>query len=90
MFHTDVKASLTEIHGKEVALAKGRWTQMMKRRLEAVPEHRRAIAEEKLERLISRSYQEGEKEERITILINLVLAAHSSRNGRILDRLPGD
>lgn len=71
----DVKASLTEIHGKEVALAKGRWTQTMKRRLEAVPEHRRAIAEEKLERLISRSYQEGEKEERITILINLVLDA---------------
>lgn len=71
----DVKASLTEIHGKEVALAKGRWTQTMKRRLEAVPEHRRAIAEEKLERLISRSYQEGEKEERITTLINLVLDA---------------
>ncbi len=71
----DVKTSLTEIHGKEVALAKGRWTQTMKRRLEAVPEHRRAIAEEKLERLISRSYQEGEKEERITILINLVLDA---------------
>jgi hypothetical protein len=71
----DVKASLTEIHGKEVALAKGRWTQVMKRRLEAVPEHRRAIADEKLERLISRSYQEGEKEERITVLINLVLDA---------------
>jgi len=71
----DVKASLTEIHGKEVALAKGRWTQVMKRRLEAVPEHRRAIAEEKLEKLISRSYQEGAKEERITVLINLVLDA---------------
>lgn len=71
----DVKASLTKIHGNEVALAKGRWTQTMKRRLEAVPEHRRAIAEEKLERLISRSYQEGEKEERITVLINLVLDA---------------
>lgn len=71
----DVKISLTEIHGKEVALAKGRWTQTMHRRLEAVPEHRRAIAEEKLERLISRSYQEGEKEERITTLINLVLDA---------------
>jgi hypothetical protein len=71
----DVRASLTEIHGKEVALARGRWTQLMRRRLEAVPEHRRAIAEEKLEKLISRSYQEGEKEERITVLINLVLDA---------------
>ena len=47
----------------------------MKRRLESVPEHRRDIAEERLEKLISRSYQEGEKEERITVLINLVLDA---------------
>ncbi|MCZ2155069.1 MAG: ATP-binding protein, partial [Bryobacterales bacterium] len=69
----DVKASLSEVHTGEVNLAKARWTQLMKRRLEAVPEHRRAIAEDRLEKLISRSYQEGEKEERITILINLVL-----------------
>ncbi len=71
----DVRSSLTETHGKEVALAKGRWTQTMKRRLESVPEHRRPIVEDKLERLISRSYQEGEKEERITTLVNLVLDA---------------
>jgi Molecular chaperone, HSP90 family len=71
----DVKASLSEVHTGEVNLAKARWTQLMKRRLEAVPEHRRAIAEDRLEKLISRSYQEGEKEERITILINLVLDA---------------
>src|SRR5690606_16648762 len=71
----DVKASLAEVHTGEVNLAKARWTQLMKRRLEAVPEHRRAIAEDRLEKLISRSYQEGEKEERITILINLVLDA---------------
>jgi hypothetical protein len=58
-----------------VNLAKGRWTQLMKRRLEGVPEHRRDIVEERLERLISRSYQEGEKEERITVLVNLVLDA---------------
>lgn len=71
----DVKASLSEVHTGEVNLAKGRWTQLMKRRLETVPEHRRGIVEDRLERLISRSYQEGEKEERITILINLVLDA---------------
>jgi hypothetical protein len=71
----DVKASLSEVHTKEVNLAKGRWTQLMKRRLESVPEHRRGIVEERLEKLISRSYQEGEKEERITVLINLVLDA---------------
>jgi hypothetical protein len=71
----DVKSRLTQVHTNEVNLAKGRWTQLMKRRLESVPENRRAIAEERLEKLISRSYQEGEKEERITFLINLVLNA---------------
>ena len=40
---------------------------------------RRAIAEDRLEKLISRSYQEGEKEERITILINLVLDVNRHR-----------
>lgn len=71
----DVKASLTEVHTNEVNLAKGRWTQLMQRRLESVPEHRREIVQERLEKLISRSYQEGEKEERITVLINLALDA---------------
>lgn len=71
----DIKASLSEVHTGEVNLAKARWTQLMKRRLETVPEHRRSIVEDRLEKLISRSYQEGEKEERITILINLVLDA---------------
>ncbi|MBK7999438.1 MAG: ATP-binding protein [Verrucomicrobia bacterium] len=70
-----VRQSLTETHANEVNLAKGRWTQMMKRRLENVPEHRREIVEERLNKLISRSYQEGEKEERITVLISLVLDA---------------
>jgi hypothetical protein len=43
-----------------VNLAKARWVQMMHRRLENIPEHRRAIAEERLNKLISRSYQEAE------------------------------
>ena len=71
----DIKASLSEVHTNEVNLAKGRWTQLMKRRLETVPEHRRAIVEDRLEKLISRSYQEGEKEERITVLVGLVMDA---------------
>ena len=71
----DVKESLGEVHTNEVNLAKGRWTQLMKRRLETVPEHRRSIVEDRLEKLISRSYQEGEKEERITVLVGLVMDA---------------
>jgi hypothetical protein len=71
----DVKTSLSEVHAGEVNLAKARWTQLMKRRLESVPEHRRGIVQDRLEKLISRSYQEGEKEERIIVLSNLVLDA---------------
>ena len=71
----DVKEGLAEVHTGEVNLAKGRWTQLMKRRLETVPEHRRSIVEDRLENLISRSYQEGEKEERITVLVSLVMDA---------------
>ena len=71
----DVKQSLEATHSNEVNLAKARWVQMMNRRLENVPEHRRAIIEERLNKLISRSYQEGEKEERITVLVSLVLDA---------------
>jgi hypothetical protein len=71
----DLKANLAEVHTSEVNLAKGRWTKLMKRRLETVPEYRRSIVEDRLEKLISRSYQEGEKEERITVLVGLVMDA---------------
>ncbi len=71
----DVRQSLEQTHTNEVNLAKARWVQMMNRRLENVPEHRRGIIEERLNKLISRSYQEGEKEERITVLVSLVLDA---------------
>lgn len=67
--------SLMQTHTKEVNLARGRWKQQMDRRLVNVPEHRRAIIEARLNRLISRAYQEGEKEERISTLVDLVLDA---------------
>lgn len=67
--------SLTQTHTREVNLAKGRWKQQMERRLVNVPEYRRAIIEQRMNRLISRAYQEGEKEERIGTLVDLVLDA---------------
>ena len=70
-----VKESLSETHGREVNLAKARWQRDLNNRLENVPEHRRGIIEKRLEKLISRSYQEGEKEERIVTLVGLVLDA---------------
>lgn len=70
-----VKENLATTHTQEVNLAKGRLVQQMNRRLETVPGHRRTIIEERLNRLIQRSYQEGEKEERISVLVDLVLDA---------------
>lgn len=69
--HEDLTRTLT----REVNLAKGRWKQQMDRRLVSVPEHRRAIIEQRMNRLISRAYHEGEKEERIGTLVDLVLDA---------------
>jgi len=71
----NVKDNLASTHTQEVNLAKGRLVQQMNRRLESVPGHRRNIIEDRLNRLIQRSYQEGEKEERIGVLVDLVLDA---------------
>jgi Histidine kinase-, DNA gyrase B-, and HSP90-like ATPase len=71
----DFQRSLTQTHTREVNLAKGRWKQQMERRLVNVPEHRRRIIEQRMNRLISRAYQEGEKEERVSTLVDLVLDA---------------
>lgn len=67
--------SLTQTHTREVNLARGRWKQQMDRRLVQMPEHRRNIVEQRLNKLISRAYQEGEKEERIGTLVDLTLDA---------------
>lgn len=71
----ELKRNLEATHKREFDLAKGRLTQAMNRRLENVPEHRRAIAEERITRLMQRSFQEGEKLERIEALVALVLDA---------------
>ena len=57
------------------ALLAARLSKQMKQRLESVPEHRRTIAEERITRLMQRSFQEGEKLERIEALVALVLDA---------------
>ncbi len=57
------------------ALLAVRLSKQMKQRLESVPEHRRTIAEERITRLMQRSFQEGEKLERIEALVALVLDA---------------
>ena len=69
------KDSLQHTHTSEFNLAKARFQRILNKRLETVPEFRRGIAQARLERLIQRSYQEGESPERIEVLVNLVLDA---------------
>ena len=72
---TETKRSLKEVCAVEFKMAEARFQKLLKKRLESVPEYRREIAKERLERLIQRSYQAGETEERIETLVNLVLDA---------------
>lgn len=71
----ELKGNLEATHTNEFNLAKARLSKQMKQRLESVPEHRRSIAEERITRLMQRSFQEGEKLERIEALVALVLDA---------------
>lgn len=72
---SELKQNLEATHTNEFNLAKARLSKQMKQRLESVPEHRRTIAEERITRLMQRSFQEGEKLERIEVLVALVLDA---------------
>lgn len=71
----ELKQNLEATHTNEFNLAKARLSKQMKQRLESVPEHRRTIAEERITRFMQRSFQEGEKLERIESLVALVLDA---------------
>jgi hypothetical protein len=72
---SELKRNLEATHTTEFNCAKARLSKQMKQRLESVPEHRRTIAEERITRLMQRSFQEGEKLERIEALVALVLDA---------------
>lgn len=71
----NIVENLERTHTKEFNLAKARWQRDLNNRLSKLPEFRREIVRGRIERLVQRSYQEGEKEERITVLVNLVLDA---------------
>ena len=71
----ELKGNLEVTHTNEFNLAKARLSKQMKQRLASVPEFRRSIAEERITRLMQRSFQEGEKLERIETLVGLVLDA---------------
>ena len=71
----EVPANLEKTHAKEFNLAKARWQRDINNRLAQIPEFRRSIVKERVDRLVRRSYKEGENEEKITVLVDLVLDA---------------
>lgn len=70
-----VMESLKKTHSREFNLAKGRLQRTINQRLSLLPETRRKIVQERIDRLVRRSYNEGEKEERIVVLVSLVMDA---------------
>lgn len=68
-----MKQALSEVFANEVQLAKARRIHEIHRRLEHLPEHRRAFAETKIERVLTKFY--GEREERIDTVVAVTLDA---------------
>ena len=70
-----LKAAISSVCQSEMNLAKARWQQEINRRLATLPEYRREVAEIHLERVMQRFFGQGETEERIGVLVSLVLDA---------------
>jgi len=68
-----LKAALSQVYANEVHLARARLKQQVARRLAELPEHRRAFAEQRIERVLTSLY--GEKEERIEVVVGATLDA---------------
>lgn len=71
----ELKEALGSTCRNEMNLAKARWQQEINRRLAGFPEYRRQFAETHLERVMQRFFGQGETEERIGVLVSLVLDA---------------
>lgn len=68
-----LKRALGEVFANEMTLARARLKQHVMRRLAEMPEHRRAFAEQKIERVLSTMY--GEKPERVEAVVTVTLDA---------------
>lgn len=68
-----VKAKLSELHKRDMALAKARIQRRIEATLAKLPEHRRRIAERYLQRVLAKFYDEPD--EKLTVIINLCLEA---------------
>ena len=68
-----LKQGISRVFANEVHLARARRMQEIQRRLAELPEHKRAFAEQQVERILARFY--GEKEERIDAGVSVLFDA---------------
>ena len=68
-----LKNGLSSVFANEVQLARARLAQQVARRLAQLPEHRRAFAEQRIERVLTSLY--GEKEDRVEAVVAVTMDA---------------
>ncbi len=68
-----LKDALSRVFANEVQLARARLAQQVARRLAELPEHRRAFAEQRIQRVLTTLY--GEKEERVEVVVGVTMDA---------------
>lgn len=68
-----IRQSLEETLTQEVNLAKSRLQQEVSRKLDHLPEYRRQFASQQLDQVMRKFFGQGEKEERVRVLVGLVL-----------------
>lgn len=72
---TQLTLSLKECHTKEFNLAKARWQKQVNDALEKLPESRREVIGKRIENALNRVYQEEKNQERIGVMVELMLSA---------------
>lgn len=70
---TEVKKELRDTHARDMSLQKARLQKQIQQRLQQLPEYRRQFAQDALNRILKRFYQESE--ERIAVIADVALDA---------------
>lgn len=68
-----VKASLSKTHSKQMSAQKARLQRHINRRIEMLPENRRAFAERAIEKILGKFY--GESDDKVAVIIDVALDA---------------
>lgn len=68
-----IKAKLSDVHKRDMSLARARLQKQIDAELAKLPEHRRQIAERYLQRVLAKFY--NEPDDKLTVIVNLCLEA---------------